>query len=101
MCARLAMQGPVSARSAALNVRLVGLQPTVIALSNLLSARSLLSHSIEDAARDGPCVHGNHRFARAAPADPRAKRNDDSKNRGRASPVNVRQGPLGVLPKAT
>ena len=28
-----------------------------------------------------------HRFARAAPA-PRAKRNDDSKNRGRASPVN-------------
>ena len=27
-----------------------------------------------------------HRFARAAPA-PRAKRNDDSKNRGRASPV--------------
>ena len=29
-----------------------------------------------------------HRFARAAPA-PRAKRND-SKNRGRASPVNVK-----------
>ena len=29
-----------------------------------------------------------HRFARAAPA-PRAKRNDDSKNRGRASPVKV------------
>ena len=28
-------------------------------LSNLLSARSLLSHSIEDAARDGPCAHGN------------------------------------------
>ena len=29
-----------------------------------------------------------HRFARAAPA-PRAKRNDDSKNRGRASPVKM------------
>ena len=28
-------------------------------LSNLLSARSLLSHSIEDAARYGPCAHGN------------------------------------------
>ena len=28
-------------------------------LSNLLSARLLLSHSIEDAARDGPCAHGN------------------------------------------
>ena len=30
-------------------------------LSNLLSARSLLSHqgSIKDAARDGPCAHGN------------------------------------------
>ena len=34
------------------------------ALSNLLSARSLLSHSlgsIEDAARDGPCAHGKAR----------------------------------------
>ena len=30
-------------------------------LSNLLSARSLPSHSIEDAARDGPCAHGNAR----------------------------------------
>ena len=31
-------------------------------LSNLLSARSLFSHReqcIEDAARDGPCAHGN------------------------------------------
>ena len=27
-------------------------------LSNLLSARSLLSHSIKAAARDGPCAHG-------------------------------------------
>ena len=35
----------------------------VMILSNLLSPRSLLSHrlrgSIEDAARDGPCAHGN------------------------------------------
>ena len=30
-------------------------------LSNLLSARSLLSHSIKDAARDGPCAHGKLR----------------------------------------
>ena len=42
-----------------------------------------------------------HRFARAAPA-PRAKRNDDSKNRGRASPVNpecrdVKQGLHGSI----
>ena len=42
----------------------------ISSLSNLLSARSLLSHSIEgsieDAARDGPCAHGNDRAARGS-----------------------------------
>ena len=43
----------------------------VACLSNLLSARSLLSHthigiSIEDAARDGPCAHGKLRVRCAA-----------------------------------
>ena len=50
---------------------LVGYQPSSVArqLSNLLAARSLLSHSIKDAARDGPCAHGcsNQSPSRARP----------------------------------
>ena len=41
----------------------VGCKPT-----NLLSARSLLSHSIEDAARDGPCAHGNEQTRQIVPS---------------------------------
>ena len=51
-----------------------------ICLSNLLSACLLPSHSIEDAARDGPCAHGKH-FCFQAP--------EFRRNSKRASPVKL------------
>ena len=39
------------------HARMITLYVSLRTLSNLLSARSLLSH--RDAARDGPCAHGN------------------------------------------
>ena len=61
---------------------------TLRALSNLLPARSLLSHrSIKDAARDGSCAHGNARTAHAKQLFKHAARTRTSGGRAREALV--------------